>query len=467
MADPRTMAADRLQDPPAVPSSRSPASSGSPNQPLLPGVTTTTSSSGAGGNLAGLGALHGLITHSMQTALNPMAAVFQSIDASLRGVQSTLQQLQPSPGGTPPRTNGANVGQLPTAAAIQPPPNPPGTPACPSTSNTIATLPAHTPTRRVEGGASLPPAGSLAGMPLITASAQAQQSISSSGPSTATPLAPPLTYPYQPTLASTILPPVPLNRGTETQAITVGPNALPISPKLAQKILKGEFVEMVELLPESMGQDEEKDKESTHEGPKRKKRRISNALQWTECFNAYITVVATREPSRVPDLLAYASLIVRASRMYQGDGWAHYDRTFRKKAAAFPGKSWREVDGSLWTMAFCHAKPRDHCEHCFSIDHATSACEEEKDREAKPSRKDTFPAYTSKSDQKPACRLWNRGACTARACSYRHVCLLCNRPHVMRECPGFWRYTPYPNRHDPPGYDKSDSFRKKGAPSRS
>ena len=36
-----------------------------------------------------------------------------------------------------------------------------------------------------------------------------------------------------------------------------------------------------------------------------KRRKISNILQWVECFNAYVTILD--QPERMPDLLAYCT----------------------------------------------------------------------------------------------------------------------------------------------------------------
>lgn len=72
----------------------------------------------------------------------------------------------------------------------------------------------------------------------------------------------------------------------------------------------------------------------------------------------------------------YASLIIHATRKFKGDGWLNYDKNFRKYAEAHPGIRWTEANTSLWTMAFCTAQPRPHCDECFSIDHTMQECDE-------------------------------------------------------------------------------------------
>ena len=105
---------------------------------------------------------------------------------------------------------------------------------------------------------------------------------------------------------------------------------------------------MSELLPEKLGQVEEASFKGVEgEARKRKRARISSALQWVECFHTYISVVSQQQPARVPDLLGYASLIVHAARKFRGEGWLQYDKNFRKHAETHPTAKWAEANASL------------------------------------------------------------------------------------------------------------------------
>ena len=55
--------------------------------------------------------------------------------------------------------------------------------------------------------------------------------------------------------------------------------------------------------------------------PARAKKSNTTIEEWVLCFNAYIAVVAQKRPERVLDLLAYSSLIVKASRDYEETPW--------------------------------------------------------------------------------------------------------------------------------------------------
>ncbi len=207
-----------------------------------------------------------------------------------------------------------------------------------------------------------------------------------------------------------------------------------VPPRLAQKIWVGEYVDMSELLPERMGHGD--DTSGRAGETKRKRRKVSSALQWVECFHTYIGVVAQRQPERVADLLAYANLIVHASRKFKGEGWLQYDRNFRKSAEVHPGIRWAEANTSLWTLAFCNAQPRPHCELCFSIDHETEQCDEYSPPE-EPAKRRPAPSsenYPRPQGKTPICVNWNRRSCTSSTCSFQHICLECHQRHKEKDC---------------------------------
>ena len=60
----------------------------------------------------------------------------------------------------------------------------------------------------------------------------------------------------------------------------------------------------------------------------------------------------------VPDLLAYASLIISAARRFKGSGWQVYDANFRSQAAANSLTVWAQTNSSLWTTLIQHRRSR-------------------------------------------------------------------------------------------------------------
>ena len=58
------------------------------------------------------------------------------------------------------------------------------------------------------------------------------------------------------------------------------------------------------------------------------------------CFNSFITIMALKHPEKVKVLLAYSSIIVKASKVFEGVPWLEYDSCFKREAAANQSKSW-------------------------------------------------------------------------------------------------------------------------------
>ena len=56
--------------------------------------------------------------------------------------------------------------------------------------------------------------------------------------------------------------------------------------------------------------------------------------------------------------------------------WIQYDRNFRKSAAANPAMKWGEIYQTFYAMAFVNAKTKELCSLCFSLDHATTECDD-------------------------------------------------------------------------------------------
>ena len=67
---------------------------------------------------------------------------------------------------------------------------------------------------------------------------------------------------------------------------------------------------------------------------KKEKKGITTIQEWVVCYNTYAAIALQKDPSQAKDLLAYSSLIVKASTDYEGEAWLNYDRLFRRQAAA-------------------------------------------------------------------------------------------------------------------------------------
>ena len=63
-------------------------------------------------------------------------------------------------------------------------------------------------------------------------------------------------------------------------SVTVGPNSMPIPQKVVQKILKGDYVDMAELLPEKLSHVQEPQSSQSSDSKKPKRKRVGDILQW-------------------------------------------------------------------------------------------------------------------------------------------------------------------------------------------
>ena len=125
------------------------------------------------------------------------------------------------------------------------------------------------------------------------------------------------------------------------KAFSLGPGRSPIPPKLVAKIFSYKFVDLTELLPENLDDPLSDTTSFTIENSTivpvsrssaRERKSDLDILPWVECFNSYISFIATHRPHRARDLLAYLALIIRTTKRFGGKAWFHYDRAFRREA---------------------------------------------------------------------------------------------------------------------------------------
>ena len=178
---------------------------------------------------------------------------------------------------------------------------------------------------------------------------------------------------------------------------------------------------MEALLPASLGAPEPTLRDLVC-GERKQSKKISTIQEWVGCFNTYTAVVLTKQPERARDLLAYCSLIVKASSDSETAAWLGYDRLFRRLAAVEPSTyaTWGQIQPSLWATHFSSA--------------TTRRMSTEKDMGGKPDKRNH---YRGKPYSTPTCKRWNWGGegCDLKHCSFRHHCATCEGDHRAKECP--------------------------------
>ena len=97
----------------------------------------------------------------------------------------------------------------------------------------------------------------------------------------------------------------------------MGPNSPPVPKKLAERIWKGEYIDLIDLLPSQLGAPELTFLDLLAKTEKaRPKKQITTIQEWALCFNTFMTIIAMHEPERIADLLAYSCIIIKATLDY-------------------------------------------------------------------------------------------------------------------------------------------------------
>jgi hypothetical protein len=125
-----------------------------------------------------------------------------------------------------------------------------------------------------------------------------------------------------------------------------------LPPVPVGRILKGEFIDMAELLRDNLEaerrgvlQDASSSSSSSSQGCSR--REVPDLLSWVQCFAA---VVASEYPERVLKLLAYQ---VREARRCGGWGWLTYDTVFcQQMAREWRGEEWGRLNPYPFSSTF-------------------------------------------------------------------------------------------------------------------
>ena len=121
--------------------------------------------------------------------------------------------------------------------------------------------------------------------------------------------------------------------------LSVGvPGMALIPPKLVQNILRGGFIDMYKLLPETWRAEEPK--ESCCRSTRLKRGLVTDITLWTECYALLAAVLAMKHPDKTPHFMGYLRTIVRASRNFEGAAWATYDAAYRRQAANRQSLDW-------------------------------------------------------------------------------------------------------------------------------
>ena len=286
----------------------------------------------------------------------------------------------------------------------------------------------------------LKPASTASGA-MSTASARATASASVPA---ALPAVPSATSASQLTSAS-----VPVAPTAVASAASALPSAnQPVVPaRLRERILRGEFLDLSELLPEAMGTDSDIMQLDVGAGrtvqlvskplnrPQSTKRHIHDISTWLEAFTTYARVIVDSAPEKAVELLAYQATIIDANCHYHSDAWLTYDRKFRLALATMPHLySWQRIDTNLWQSCLT-SRGRPPCTRC-SIVHPVGPvqCPFRGGLPATTANSGSQFSIQPRFNGRIICRNYNNGLCSNTSCPRAHVCLSCRGKHTSQHC---------------------------------
>ena len=224
--------------------------------------------------------------------------------------------------------------------------------------------------------------------------------------------------------------------------VQAGPGLAALPKTLVDRIRANEFIDFMELPP---ARSRSRSSPQATEGQilvvqaadfAQGRKTIPDLTTWIQCFALYTAILTQEQPERYTDLMAYQSIMAKASQRYRWPSWVIYDQSFRQERAGTLGQSWARVDPSIYSLCFTGQtiSTENWCANFQSIDHTLQTCP------ARP-RKRSWSAMNSPSQQQHSkaeiCRKFNQfaGDCKyGKDCKFRHVCSSCGDPHPVSRC---------------------------------
>ena len=236
----------------------------------------------------------------------------------------------------------------------------------------------------------------------------------------------------------------PGSAGTQPSAESSNAGNLSVPQTIREKILKGDFVDFTQLLPDTIATSYSAPRQlqlqfssggqslEVVEGGAAQpvRRRVHDLPTWLEAWTLFMNVVCSANPSRLQEMLSYQGTIVAANRQYYPEAWLSYDTQFRSAISAQPGKRFDVIDINLWQMSVT-SRSRPTCESCRLIHPGGGQCPFRPQR----NNQQACNGVRTVSNGQPIYRNFNAGRCSLSTCKYAHVCNCCgSKDHNGSKC---------------------------------
>ena len=180
---------------------------------------------------------------------------------------------------------------------------------------------------------------------------------------------------------------------------------------LRRRIILGEYVDLVRLLPKDKVQVEEEQRmEIVNRGGMsfwvpindRNSQSISNIAKWEESFHVYSRIYTEGNPSRAIELIQYSHIIHEAALEFPWESVYAYDKEFRVHLSKYPSRNWGIILQQAWTL-----KMR---------------------RNPNPNQSGRDANNGHQHNHGNICWKFNQGCCTyGVGCKFEHKCAICNK----------------------------------------
>ena len=237
-----------------------------------------------------------------------------------------------------------------------------------------------------------------------------------------------------------------------------------IPPKLVGNILKWEYVDISELLPDNLElarrtAEAQRSLATSCSSKAPKKRELTKDLKglaaWSVCFSTYIAIISKEHPEKFQELLAYHATILIEALRFGCKGWLAYDRMFREHIEKEPSSSWSMLHPMFYSLSFLSQRVEAlTCPKCMAPDHSKSECAlsslepiQEQSRSQPPTAGRQFglprKRFWREGTPTPAtrakvsyCFSYNEGQCfhNPKPCDREHRCIRCGKEHRMVDC---------------------------------
>ena len=224
--------------------------------------------------------------------------------------------------------------------------------------------------------------------------------------------------------------------------------ALPVVPgKLVQRIQKGEYIEMAELLKDNVEAERRRVAAGdSGQAGRTCRREVPDFDSWLQCFSLYAAVVCAKYPQKARELWAYQALMLAEYRKCGGRGWLLYDSAFLQQITDLEAVDFSKVNQGLYATTFlAYGGKGLFCSRCMASDHSQEDCalhprrevpvvQLQEQRPAGGRRDELQGDARRRRGRRGACYAFNDGRCSLPYCRFEHVCSVCGGEHRKSGC---------------------------------